>query len=107
MTFLTCSVFSYLRAPVQFSMSIPPAFPRFCYLAASFSVGTGLRREHLWRVMLVSVPARVRHVSGQVVNPPHEGTAAKLNCTIAIGIAAAPNFFAVFGCLYQGSTGSY
>lgn len=84
MTFLAYSVFSYQHAPVQFSTSIPPAFPYFCYLVDSFPVGTGLRREHLLRLTLVSAPDRVRRVSGKVANPPHEGTAAKLNCTVVI-----------------------
>lgn len=84
MTLLAYSVFSYQHAPVQFSTSIPPAFPYFCYLVDSFPVGTGLRREHLLRVMLVSVPDRVRHVSGKVANPTHESTAAKLNCAVVI-----------------------
>lgn len=83
-TFLAYSVFSYQHAPVQFSTSIPPAFPYFCYLVDSFPVGTGLRREHLLRLTLVSAPDRVRRVSGKVANPPHEGTAAKLNCTVVI-----------------------
>lgn len=83
-TLLAYSVFSYQHAAVQFSTSIPPAFPYFCYLVDSFPVGTGLRREHLLRVMLVSVPDRVRHVSGKVANPTHESTAPKLNCAVVI-----------------------
>lgn len=41
-TLLAYSVFSYQHAPVQFSTSIPPAFPYFCYLVDLFGFRTWL-----------------------------------------------------------------